>query len=111
MSRLNETYSEMTKDVAKMLIPMMGKVDTKGFSEEAFDMTKVVMMSMGLIGDLLEAIDELEVRQKETEAIINKLGKVILAKNDLDSTRYDLLLEEIRSIKKINNRKESKKEE
>lgn len=73
MSRLNDTYSEMTKDVAKMLVPLMGRVDTKGFSAEAFDMTKVIMMSMGLVGDLLETIDEMDKRQKFLEGKIDCL--------------------------------------
>ena len=73
MSRLNETYSEMTKDVAKMLVPMMGKIDTKGFNAEAFDVSKVVMMTMGLIGDLLETIDEMDKKQKFLEGKINCL--------------------------------------
>jgi len=109
MSKLNETYTNVAKDTMRCLIPLMGKVNSEGFSDEAFDMTKIVMEVTGLIGDLLETIDEMEARQKHTDELISKLGKVILSKNDLDSTRYDLLLEEIRSIKKISNRKENKK--
>lgn len=101
MSRLNDTYSEMTKDVAKMLVPMMGKVDTKGFSAEAFDMTKVVMMSMGLVGDLLETVDEMETRQKKTEA---KIDCLIEANNTLTRVIKDLLEQNEEILNEVDKR-------
>ena len=111
MSNLNDKFVELQKDAIKAITPLYSGISSKDCSEENFVMTKLLMETLGLLGDLLKTIDKMEERQKETELLNNKLGKVILAKNDLDSSRYDLLLEEIRSIKKINNNRKEKKEE
>lgn len=118
MSRLNETYSEMTKDVAKMLVPMMGKIDTKGFNAEAFDVSKVVMMTMGLVGDLLETIDEMDKKQKFLEGKINclieannsqtKVLNHILAQ--ADDTKELVLSVEKEMLKEANKKASAKKE-
>ena len=101
MSRLNETYSEMVADVAKSLIPLMGKVNSKGLSPEALDMSKVVMQTMGLVGDLLETIDEMEARQKKTEAKINCL---VEANNTLTRVIKDLLEQNEQILNEVDKR-------
>ena len=88
MSNLNNTYSEMVADVAKCLIPMIGRVNSKGLSPEALDMSKVAMQTMGLVGDLLETVDEMDKRQKFLEGKINCL---IEANNTLTRVIKDLL--------------------
>lgn len=118
MSKLNKTYSEMTKDVAKALIPLMGKVNSEGLSPEAFDMTKVVMMTMGLIGDLLETIDEMDKKQKFLEGKINclieannsqtKVLNHILAQ--ADDTKELVLSVEKEMLKEANKKASAKKE-
>lgn len=118
MSNLNETYTNVAKDTMKCLIPLMGKVNSKGFNDEAFDMTKVVMEVTGLVGDLLETIDEMDKKQKFLEGKINclieannsqtKVLNHILAQ--ADDTKELVLSVEKEMLKEANKKASAKKE-